>query len=169
MLQRALDAMAPLPVHIVATTGGIVDVHELASPENAVVLPFASHDALMERAALVVGHGGHGTSMRALHHGVPMVLTPAGGGDQPIICALVEDWGVGRRLDRDPDGATLSAAVEAVLAEPSYRAKARAMGAALHGRDGAELAANALEGISASTARRPASASVPDLRARRRL
>ena len=31
MLQRTLDALGPLPVHVVATTGGIVDPEELTN------------------------------------------------------------------------------------------------------------------------------------------
>jgi hypothetical protein len=31
-LQRGLDALADLPVHVVATTGGIVEPHEFAVP-----------------------------------------------------------------------------------------------------------------------------------------
>jgi MGT family glycosyltransferase len=154
LLQRALDALGPLPVHVVATTGTIVEAAELNAPANAAVLPFASHDALMRRAGLVVTHGGHGTAMRSLRHGVPMVLTPAGGGDQPVIGALMDEWGAGRALPRDPDVAAIRAAVEAVLGEPRYRARAREIGAALHGRDGAEMAADALESLAASSQRR---------------
>jgi UDP:flavonoid glycosyltransferase YjiC (YdhE family) len=35
MLQCALDALGHLPVHVVATTGGIVDPKELTAPANA--------------------------------------------------------------------------------------------------------------------------------------
>ena len=77
MLQRALDALEPLPVHVVATTGGIVDPADLVPTSNAHLVPFAGHDDLMKRASFVVGHGGHGTNMRALLHGLSMVGTPA--------------------------------------------------------------------------------------------
>jgi hypothetical protein len=53
-------------VHVVATTGGIVEPAELTAPGNAWLTPFANHEQLLERAAVVVGHGGHGTTMRAL-------------------------------------------------------------------------------------------------------
>jgi Glycosyltransferase family 28 C-terminal domain len=76
MLQRALDALAPLPVRVVATTGAIVDPAELSAPANAWLIPFADHDALMARATMVLGHGGHGTTMRALRYGLPIVGIP---------------------------------------------------------------------------------------------
>src|ERR1019366_892197 len=85
MLQRALDALGQLPAHVVATTGGIVDPADLTAPANAHLVAFADHDALMDRAALVVGHGGHGTTMRSLRHGLPMVGIPAKGADQAPI------------------------------------------------------------------------------------
>jgi len=55
--------------------------NELATPQNAIVLNYAAHDPIIRRAALVMTHGGHGTAMRSLLHGVPMVIVPglAGG------------------------------------------------------------------------------------------
>jgi UDP:flavonoid glycosyltransferase YjiC (YdhE family) len=148
MLQRAIDALSVLPVHVVVTTGGIVDPRELTAPANAIILPFASHEALMPGAALVLTHGGHGTAMRSLRHGVPMVLTPALAGDQPFVCAAVDEWGAGRVLPREPEIADIRAAVQAVLAEPAYRANARRQSARLAETDGAMTAANALEVLS---------------------
>ncbi len=57
-VQRALDALADLPVHVVATTGSIVAPNEVATPRNAVVLNYAAHDPIMRRAALVITHAG---------------------------------------------------------------------------------------------------------------
>jgi len=37
-VQRTLDALADEPIHVVATTGGIVAPNELGSPPNAIVL-----------------------------------------------------------------------------------------------------------------------------------
>jgi UDP:flavonoid glycosyltransferase YjiC (YdhE family) len=84
-LQRTLDALADLAVRVVVTTGGIVAPNELATPANAVVLDYAAHDPIIARAALVVTHGGHGTAMRTLWHGVPMVIIPGLAGDQPYV------------------------------------------------------------------------------------
>jgi UDP:flavonoid glycosyltransferase YjiC (YdhE family) len=55
-LQRTLDALAELPVRVVATTGAIVDPAELRVPGNAHAVAFAAHGPLMQRAALVVTH-----------------------------------------------------------------------------------------------------------------
>jgi UDP:flavonoid glycosyltransferase YjiC (YdhE family) len=146
-LQRALDALGELPVHVVATTGGIVDPSELAAPPNAHLVDFADHDALMRRATLVVGHGGHGTTMRALRHGLPIVGMPAKGADQVPITMLLERWRVGRALPGDADAATIRIAVEAVLSDDRYRAEAAARSEAFVGMDGAALAADSIEAL----------------------
>jgi UDP-glucoronosyl and UDP-glucosyl transferase len=144
-LQRALDALAVLPVHVVATTGGIVAPHELAAPANAVVLNYAAHDPIMRRAALIMTHGGHGTAMRSLRHGVPMVIIPGLAGDQPFVAAAVQEWGAGRALPGDADMQAMRAAAQQVLSDPSYRANAAARAKALADVDGAENAADEVE------------------------
>ena len=100
-MQRTLDALADFQVHVVATTAGIVAPSELAVPKNAVVLDYAAHDPIMKRAALVVTHGGHGTAMRALRHGVPMILIPGLAGDQPFVAAAMQEFGAGLALPGD--------------------------------------------------------------------
>jgi UDP:flavonoid glycosyltransferase YjiC (YdhE family) len=156
-LQRALDALAELPVHVVATTGGIVAPNELAAPSNAIVLNYAAHDPILRRAALTMTHGGHGTAMRALLHGVPMVVIPGLAGDQPFVAAAVAEWGAGRALPGDADAETMRAAAHDVLAKASYRANARERAAALAGVNGAANAADEVETLlSGRTANWPA-------------
>ena len=147
LLQRALDALEPLPVRVVATTGAIVDPDDLRPPANAVVLRFASHDALMPRAALVLTHGGHGTAMRSLRHGVPTVFVTGAGGDQPFVAGFVQESGAGRALPNDATAADIRGTVETVMGDPSYASRAVALGTPLADLDGATLAANSVEGL----------------------
>ncbi|HUD86765.1 MAG TPA: nucleotide disphospho-sugar-binding domain-containing protein [Xanthobacteraceae bacterium] len=149
-VQRALDALATEPVHVVATTGGIVAPNELASPPNAIVLNYAAHDPLMRRAALVVTHGGHGTAMRALKHGVPMVVIPGLAGDQPFVAAAVQEWGAGLALPGDATVEAIRTAARQVLATPSFKANVRQRATALAGIDGAANATDAVEALLAS-------------------
>jgi UDP:flavonoid glycosyltransferase YjiC (YdhE family) len=146
-VQRTLDALAELPVHVVATTGGIVAPNELAAPANALVLNYAAHDPIIRRAALVVTHGGHGTAMRTLRHGVPMVVIPGLAGDQPFVAAAVREWGVGVALPGDADVAAIRAAAQEVLSVASYRSAARQRSTALAGADGAANAADEVEAL----------------------
>lgn len=146
-LQRAIDALGDLPVHVVATTGGVVARTELAAPLNTHVVDFADHDALMRRAALVLGHGGHGTTMRALRHGLPIVGMPAKGADQVPITQLIERWHVGRALPGDADARTIRDATDAVLGDATYRSEAVRRSRAFAGMDGACLAADSLDSL----------------------
>jgi len=134
-------------VHVVATTGDVVDPGELRAPGNAYLIPFADHDALMDRAALVLGHGGHGTTMRALTHGLPIVGIPAKGADQVPITRLLEEWGVGKALPGDARVDDIRSAVEQVLTDPSYRDRAAQRSFPLQGADGASLAADTVESV----------------------
>lgn len=144
-LQRTLDALAPLPVHVVATTGAIVEPGELTVPDNAAVLSFAAHDPIIQRAALVVTHGGHGTAMRSLLHGVPMILMPGLAHDQAVVAATIEEWGAGKALPGDADVLTIRAAARDILSAPTYRQNARRRSKPLAGVDGAANAARELE------------------------
>jgi UDP:flavonoid glycosyltransferase YjiC (YdhE family) len=161
-LQRGLDAIADLPLHLVATTGGIVDPKELKAPRNAFVVSYAAHDPIIARAALVITHGGHGTAMRSLKHGVPTIMIPGLAHDQALIAALMEEWGCGiampgdvpfgaegaaKALSREESVAALRNAVQKILATPSYRANARKRAAMLAGVDGAANAAREIEAL----------------------
>lgn len=150
-LQATLDALGALDVHAVATTGGIVEPDELRVPPNAFVVRYAAHDPIMARASLIVTHGGHGTAMRALRHGVPMILIPGLAGDQPFVAAAVEEWGAGLALPKDAAGDAIRAAARAVFTEPRFAEGARRRADALRGVDGAPAAADHLEALLAAT------------------
>jgi UDP:flavonoid glycosyltransferase YjiC (YdhE family) len=146
-LQRTLDALADLPVHVVVTTGGIVEPDELDAPANAYLMSFADHGPLLDRAALLMGPGGHGTTMRCLAQGVPLVLSAAKALDQAGTCATVQEWGAGCALHADADAAGIRATVQDVLADPAYREEARRRATALAGLNGAALAADSYEAL----------------------
>src|SRR6188472_2995854 len=75
-LQDALDGCSELDARVVVTTGPHVDPASLRVPAGVEVHRFVPHDELMPRASVVVGHGGHGTAMRALAHDAPVVVLP---------------------------------------------------------------------------------------------
>lgn len=145
--QNVIDALAKLPVHGIVTVGDSIDPKALKPAANVAVYATADHDDLMRRAALVVTHGGHGTLMRALANALPMVVTPGFASDQPINAKAVEDWGVGRSLPGDATVDQVAAAIQEVLASPSYRAAACTISRQLTGIDGAANAADEIEAL----------------------
>jgi hypothetical protein len=75
---------------------------------------------LLERATFVVGHGGHGTTMRAVRYGRPLVGIPALALDQVPITQLFDAWGIGRGLPPDADTDQIRAAAEDILNDPLH-------------------------------------------------
>ena len=63
-------------VRVIATYNGREPSPPVAVPANAVLVPWLSYSQTMPACDLVVTHGGHGTLMRALACGCPVVLSP---------------------------------------------------------------------------------------------
>ena len=129
-LQRVIDALGTLAVRAVVTTGCAIDAAALKAPANVAVMERAPHRHVLEYAAAVVTHGGHGTVMKALAAGVPMVLLPHGR-DQADNAVRVTARGAGVELKRSADPDAIAAAVRRVLQDPSYRAAAQQLGEAV--------------------------------------
>ncbi len=71
---------------------------------------FVPHGPILDRAAVVVCHGGMGITQRALAHGVPVVVVPFGR-DQPDVARRVEYAEAGvRLLPKDLNAETLARA-----------------------------------------------------------
>jgi len=146
LIHPALDALADRDVLIVVATG-VPGRDELPFPvpANARVGGFLPYAELLPRVDLVVTNGGWGGTLAALSHDIPLVI---GGGDldKPEIAARVAWAGAGVNLKTGtPRAAKVAAGVERVLADPSFRHAAAAVGAQLRSRGGAPRAAELLE------------------------
>lgn len=123
MLDRVAQALGRLPVRGLITTGPAVDPEEVNAPANVTVVRSAPHAQVLEHAAAVVTHAGHGTVIKALAQGVPVVALPIGR-DQPDVAARLVASGAGLRLRPGSPARRIAAAVERVLHEPSFAAAA---------------------------------------------
>lgn len=124
VLRRAVAAMRTLPVRSIVTTGRGIDPAVVEASPNVYVRQLAPHRAILREAAAVVTHCGHGTTIKALAHGVPLVCLPMGR-DQFDIAARVAHRGAGVRLDPAASPSAIGAALRQVLDDPSYRNAAR--------------------------------------------
>ena len=96
-LQHALDGCAELPARVVVTTGPHIDPSSLRAPAGVELHRYVPHEELMPRASVVVGHGGHGTAMRALAHDAPVVVLPMDPrSDHRMVGRSIERAGAGR-------------------------------------------------------------------------
>jgi len=129
---RALEAVGTLPVRGLALYGAI-DPPAMAAPANVTVTRSAPHAAVLPLASAVVCHGGLGTVMKALAHGVPLVVVPLGR-DQLDNAARVEACGAGVRLAAGASASQIAKAVRQALEEPRFRERAQHM-AAIIARD----------------------------------
>ncbi|RVW08370.1 glycosyltransferase [Prescottella agglutinans] len=145
VLQNILDAVAGLDVELVMTTGPSVDPVGLHAPANATVHQYVPHNELMPACSAVIGHGGHGTTFRALAHGLPMLILPMSPlTDQPTIGKTVAAAGAGRVLRKRAHPRRIRSALDELLRAESYRAGAAALGARIRATDGAAAAADQL-------------------------
>ena len=128
LFSRVLAGLERLSAEVVATVGAEIDPAELGPlPPHVRVERFLPQADVLPRCSAVVSHGGSGSVLGALAHGLPQVLIPMGA-DQPLNAARCVELGVARTLD--PVAATpddVFEAVSAVLTEPGYRAAAETL------------------------------------------
>jgi len=123
LIDRVCEAVASLELEAVLTLGAAVGHDAVPVADNVEVMAYADHDRLMPGTAAVIGHGGLGTVLRGLAHGVPRLLLPLGR-DQGFNAGRVEQLGAGIRLAPDAPLGRIRAAVRALLDDPRFTAAA---------------------------------------------
>jgi UDP:flavonoid glycosyltransferase YjiC (YdhE family) len=134
--RAALAAVDGLRARVLLTVGRATDVASLGRvPANVHIEAWVSQDDVLATAALVVCHGGSGTTFGALAAGVPLVMVPLFA-DQPANARAVARAGAGLVVmpgagGQDKMGALepedvprIRAAIESVLGNESIRAAA---------------------------------------------
>ena len=146
LARAALRALADQRVRVLLTMSEQHPLNDLLPlPENARIESYVSHAEVLKRARLVVSHAGHGVVLKALSHGVPMVLVPWGR-DQPGVAARAEALGVAEVIPREAlSDSRLSDAVVAVLTGPQYQLEAQRHAERLRGRNPVGMACEVIE------------------------
>ena len=146
--QRVLDAVAPLEARVIATTGPAVDPARLRVPAHVELHSWLPHTELMPEVSVVVGHGGHATTMAALAHDLPLLVIPMDPmTDQPYIGKAIERAGAGRTMGRRSSPEKIRAAIEGLLGDGPHRAAAARLGLAVRALPGASTGADLIEGV----------------------
>jgi MGT family glycosyltransferase len=145
-LQRVTTALGDLPVRGLVTTGPTIPVEAIDAPSNVTVVERAPHSEILRHAKVVVTHAGHGTVMKTLAAGVPMVAIPLGR-DQLDNAARVAHHGAGLRLKPNAGPEAIARAVRRVLDEPSFAAGAQRLADAIAAETAEDRAAAELEAL----------------------
>jgi UDP:flavonoid glycosyltransferase YjiC (YdhE family) len=157
-LQTVLDATAGLDARVVVTTGPVVDPADLRPAANHELHRFVPHAELMPHMSLVVGHGGHSTTMQALAHDLPLVVMPMHPMlDQPMVGRSVEQARAGRLVPKKIDAASLRPIITELLGDGPHHAAAARLGGEIRALPGPTNAANRIEALVRNRAEAPGS------------
>lgn len=127
--RRIVAALAELPVDAVVTTGGVDLGGELAGADNVTIHGWIDHASLLPAIDLVIGHGGHSSTLKALAHGIPLLVLPINStSDQPLIGEILESEGLGERLPQRSTPEQIGRAVQRMLDDRTLRERAAQMG-----------------------------------------
>ncbi len=142
----ALEALPAAGMSVIATTAAH-DPDTFHAPPGSRVVRFVPHDAILERTACVVCHGGLGITQKALTAAVPVVVVPFGR-DQMETARRVELAEAGVRLS--PRRLTPARLLESVRAAIERREGAERMSRAFASAGGPGAAAEAIEVLGAT-------------------
>lgn len=125
LFERAIAGLRELPERIVVTVGRELDPQALGpQPSNVFVRSYVPQAQLLPQCSLVVSHGGSGSVLGALGHGLPMVLLPVGA-DQTLNAGRAQQLHLAEVLN--PVLATptdIEFAARRVMIDPIYRQNA---------------------------------------------
>jgi UDP:flavonoid glycosyltransferase YjiC (YdhE family) len=154
------DALADEPFDVVIALGAGIPPEALGEvASNIRVGGFLPQARILERASVVVNHGGYGTVSAALGAGLPLFLLPMGA-DQPYNTERCIAAGAALGVIQDqppgpppagpppftaPDPHVIRDGTRRLLGEPAFRDAARAIAAEIAALPPAEHAARSLE------------------------
>jgi UDP:flavonoid glycosyltransferase YjiC (YdhE family) len=145
LVRAALEGLAEEPVRVVATTNRAQPQWQIEVPDNAVLVDWLSYSQVLPQAALVICHGGHGTTVRALGVGVPVLCCPVAG-DMAENAIRVAWAGAGLSLPwRLCRPAPLRWAARRILGDQEFKACALVMATWRRENDGAKRGAELVE------------------------
>jgi UDP:flavonoid glycosyltransferase YjiC (YdhE family) len=145
LIERLCATVAELDLHPTLTLGPAIGRDAVDVPDAIEILPFGDHDRLLPECALVVSHGGLGT-VRALAHGVPLLIVPLGR-DQAFNASRVEALGAGIALPLDASPQSVQAALDILRSDASFGAAAVKAGARIAAGRPDHYAGEALEAL----------------------
>ena len=152
LFERLLAGLAAVDAEVVVTVGRDVDPAAFGpQPDHVRIESFVPQADVLPAVDVVVSHGGSGTLMATLAHGLPSVLLPLGA-DQPHNAARAQSLGLARTLDAA--GVTpevIRRSVEEALQDEAGLQRTRQVAEEIRSLPGVEHTLPLLEQLPAST------------------
>lgn len=144
--RACMDAFADLDWHVVMSVGAHIAAAELGPcPPHIEMHASVPQLAVLAAASAFVTHGGMGSIMEALSHGVPTVVVPQMA-EQRVNAAQVEELGLGSHLPREQlTGHALRAAVLQVAGDQRIAAAVASLRRDIEAAGGTNRAADVVE------------------------
>ncbi|MEZ5074816.1 MAG: glycosyltransferase [Solirubrobacterales bacterium] len=154
MIRRVVRALGGIDARGLVTTGPSYAADGVEVPDNVTIVASAPHSAVLPHADAVVTHAGHGTVIKALAHGVPLLCLPVGR-DQPDTAARVVEGGAGLRLRPGASARSIARALRSLLDDRRFRVGAERLAAAIAADREHDLAVAEIEAVVGGAAVRP--------------
>ncbi len=146
LLRKLIQALDALDVRALVTTGNQIAPDLFEASDDVAIRRFVPHQDVIPQADLVITHAGHGTVIRALAAGVPLVCIPLGR-DQYDVAARVVACGAGTKLRRTAGAAAIERSITEALENARYREAAGRLSAAISKETEQDLAVRELEAL----------------------
>lgn len=139
--KKCIDVFADTEYQVILSVGNLVSMEEFGRlPENIEVHAHVDQIAVLQKADVFVSHCGMNSVNESLYFCVPLVMLPQTS-EQGGVAERVRQLGAGVKLDK-MDARNVRKAVQQVLADASYKEKAREISAGFQKCAGAKGAAD---------------------------
>jgi MGT family glycosyltransferase len=129
--QACFEAFATEPCQVVLSCGPGGKTKLGQPPSNFIVAEFVPQMHLLERTSLFITHGGMNSANEGLSLNTPLLVVPQRG-DQFLVGRRVAELGAGLTLHpRQANAESLRLNAKRILQEPSFKARASALGQSL--------------------------------------
>ena len=154
MFRSVIDGLEDLDIDVLITIGFGKDPATIGPlAKNIHVENYVPQSLLLPYCSAVICHGGPGTILHSLAHGLPLLILPQGA-DQYVMGERVLESGVGLRLvPGDVNPSSVRASVLALLEEISYKVNAYRLKREIAAMPGPDEVVHLIEEVAAAVAR----------------
>ena len=143
LYRSCIEALKDSPWQVILSAGeGAEALEQEELPENVSVYSFVDQIAVLEKADVFLTHCGMNSASEGLYFGVPLVMLPQTA-EQGGVATRVAQLGAGVQLQNTAP-ATIRAAVEKAMNDPSYRTNAGKIAESFRSSGGAKAAADCI-------------------------